>query len=139
MTRRSAIGVACQHLGGSVSWSSQKQKCIVVSTTEAKYIAAREATKDIIWLARLFSEATKLTAVSILRIDNMSAVKLKRIPVFYRRSKLTGGNYRFVQEKNEEGKLTVIHVSGNEQLADILTKPLAKDIFQKLCAGIMGH
>lgn len=139
MTRGSATGVACQHLGSSVSWSSQKQKCVAVSMTEAKYIAAREATNDIIWLARLFSEAKKLTAVSILRIDNMSAVNLIRIPVFYRRSKLTGGSYRFVQEKNEEGKLTVIHMSGNEQLADILTKPLAKDIFQKLCASIMGH
>ena len=52
--------------------SRQKQKCVTVSRTEAEYIATSETAKSIIWLARLFGEITTLTAVPLLRIDNMS-------------------------------------------------------------------
>ena len=48
LTRRSTSGVVCLHLGGPVSWSSQKQKCTAVSTTVAEYIAASEAAKSFI-------------------------------------------------------------------------------------------
>ena len=36
--------------GGSISWKSVKQSCIADSTMEAEYVAASEATKEVIWL-----------------------------------------------------------------------------------------
>ena len=38
--------------GGAVSWRSVKQKAIVDSTTETKYIAAREGSKETVWYRR---------------------------------------------------------------------------------------
>jgi hypothetical protein len=40
--------------------------------------------------------------------------------------------YHLVRSSMEEGKLTVEHVSTDEQLDDILTKPLARVLFQTL-------
>ena len=41
---------------GVVSWQSKLQKCVALSTTEAKYIAANEAGKEMLWLKRFLQE-----------------------------------------------------------------------------------
>ena len=38
--------------GEAISWQSKLQKCVALSTTEAEYIAATEAGKEMIWLKR---------------------------------------------------------------------------------------
>ncbi|XP_052490766.1 secreted RxLR effector protein 161-like [Gossypium raimondii] len=42
--------------GGVVSWKSSKQDIIVDSTTEAEYIAASEAAKEVVWIKKFISE-----------------------------------------------------------------------------------
>ena len=58
LARRATSGVLCLYKGGPISWLSQKQRSVALSTTEAEYMAASEATKEIIWLVRLFKEIT---------------------------------------------------------------------------------
>jgi len=50
-------------MGGPISWLSQRQKSVALSTTEAEFMAASEAAKQIIWLTRLLSEITSMVAV----------------------------------------------------------------------------
>jgi len=131
-TRRSTSGVVCQHMGGPISWLCQRQKSVALSTTEAEFVAASEAAKEIIWLSRLFGEITHLINTPVLKVDNMSAVKLVKSPVFHKRSKHIEVRHYFVREKFNEGKLDVKHIAGQEQVADILTKPLQKTRFELL-------
>ena len=42
--------------GGVVSWKTRKQDLVVLSTTEAEYIALTEASKEVIWMRRLLRE-----------------------------------------------------------------------------------
>lgn len=42
--------------GGVMSWKSSKQKIIVDSTTEAKYIADIEAIKEVCWIKKFMDE-----------------------------------------------------------------------------------
>ena len=44
--RRSTIGYVYIIGGTAVSWGSQLQKIVALSTTEAKYVAITEASKD---------------------------------------------------------------------------------------------
>jgi hypothetical protein len=54
--RHAISGFAILIDGGAVSWSSKKQELVVLSTTEAEYVAATHAAKEIIWLRRFLSE-----------------------------------------------------------------------------------
>ena len=45
--RKSTSGYLFTFVGGAITWHSKLQKCVVFSTTEAEYIAATEAGKEI--------------------------------------------------------------------------------------------
>jgi len=72
--RRSTSGVVCQYMGGAVSWMSRRQNSVALSTTEAEFMAASEAAKELIWLSRLRNEITVLTATQ----DRQHELKLIR-------------------------------------------------------------
>ena len=42
--------------GGAVSWMSKQQTTVANSSTHAEYIAATEASKELVWLQRLLTE-----------------------------------------------------------------------------------
>uniref|UniRef100_A0ACD5Y6T1 Uncharacterized protein n=1 Tax=Avena sativa TaxID=4498 RepID=A0ACD5Y6T1_AVESA len=124
--RKSTTGVIF-YLGSSpVSWLSQKQKVVALSSCEAEYIAATTAACQGIWLGRLLADLTGSEFEQItLNIDNQSAISLCKNPVFHERSKHIETRYHFIREKVEEGVVAVEYIGTNDQLADILTKPLA--------------
>ena len=45
--------------GTTVSWVSKIQNVVALSTTEAQYVAATEASKEMIWLQRFMDELGK--------------------------------------------------------------------------------
>jgi hypothetical protein len=51
--RKSISGYICAVFGGTVSWSSKKQKTVALSTTEAEYYALTEAATELEWLRRV--------------------------------------------------------------------------------------
>jgi len=46
----SISGYAFLYSGGAVSWASKQQSTVATSSTHAEYIAAAEASKELIWL-----------------------------------------------------------------------------------------
>eukprot|EP00253_Pinus_taeda_P031442 PITA_31442 len=55
-TRVSTSGYAMSLGLGAVSWRSHKQSVPADSTTEAEYVAAAEATKEIVWLRKILED-----------------------------------------------------------------------------------
>ena len=55
-TRRSTSGYVSQINGSTISWSSKRQSCVTISSTEAEYVALSHATQEIVWLRRLLSK-----------------------------------------------------------------------------------
>ena len=49
-SRRSTKGYAFTISGTTVSWISNMQKVVALSTMEAEYVVATEASKEMIWL-----------------------------------------------------------------------------------------
>nr|GEU89637.1 zinc finger, CCHC-type [Tanacetum cinerariifolium] len=67
-----------------ISWSTQKQATVAVSSCESEFIAA--ATQAL-WLKRLLSKLTHSEEEKVtIRVDNKSAIALMKNPVFHGRT-----------------------------------------------------
>ncbi|RVW17179.1 Retrovirus-related Pol polyprotein from transposon TNT 1-94 [Vitis vinifera] len=60
-SRKSTTGFVFTLGGTAISWTSNLQKIVTLSTTEAEYVAATEAGKEMIWLHGFLDELDMLT------------------------------------------------------------------------------
>jgi hypothetical protein len=129
-TRKSTSGILFFLGDNTITWQSQKQKIVALSSCEAEYIAATTGACQGIWLARLLAElkGEEDSAVT-LKIDNQSAIALSKNPVFHDRSKHIDIHYHFIRECVEEDRVKLQSIATTEQLADILTKALGRELF----------
>ncbi|GKD33055.1 ribonuclease H-like domain, reverse transcriptase, RNA-dependent DNA polymerase [Tanacetum coccineum] len=110
-----------------ITWCTQKQPTVALSSCESEFMAATGAACQALWLKRLLSELTGWEEKRItLKVDNVSAIALVRNPVFNGRSKHIDIRYHFIRECVENGHINVEHISGELQRADILTKALPR-------------
>jgi len=136
--RRSVTGWVFLVAGGAISWQSQRQKSVALSTVEAEYMAAGNATKEAVWLRTLLNELgeTQTNATTILT-DNQGSIALAKNPEQHQRSKHIDIRYHFIRERIADGVVQLAYIPGSEMTADQLTKPLAKDAHNQ-CARRMG-
>ena len=122
------------YLGGSpITWCSQKQEIVALSSCEAEFMAATEAAKQAIWLQELLGEVEgKACKKVVIKVDNKSAIALTKNPVFHGRSKHIHRRFHFIRECVENEQVEVEHVPGSEQKADILTKSLGRVKFAEM-------
>lgn len=64
--------------------------------------------------------------------DNSSTIKLSKNPVMHGRSKHIDVRFHFLRELTKDGKIELMHCGTRDQIADLMTKPLKLDVFQKL-------
>jgi hypothetical protein len=65
----------------------------------------------------------------VIHYDNKICIKLSKNPVFQDKSKHIEIGYHFIRDKVQKGVVKLHHISTNEQISDILTKPLVKGKF----------
>ena len=94
--RRSTSGYVFMFIGGAMSWQSRLQNCVSMSTTEAEYIAAAEACKEALWLARLVGDLGIRLEMPMLHCDSQSAIMLAKNPVFHAKTKHIAVKYHFI-------------------------------------------
>jgi len=128
---RKSVSGYCFSLGsGVISYASRKQKTVATSSTEAEYIAASEACRELCWLRQVLTELNfdQRNATPLL-CDNNGAISLSSDPTFHARAKHIDIRHHFIREKVENGSTAVTRVPTRENVADIFTKPLGKTLF----------
>ena len=132
-TRRSTTGNVFKMSEGAISWLSQKQSTVALSTAEAEYIALSSATQEVVWLRQLLTDiGVDCTKPVTVWEDNQAAIGLTRNPIGHKRTKHIDIKYHFVRECVMIGSLFVKYCNTKEMLADILTKPLPRGQFEYL-------
>ncbi|GKB10480.1 retrovirus-related pol polyprotein from transposon TNT 1-94, partial [Tanacetum coccineum] len=115
-----------------VSWSSKKQKCMAILSTEVEYIALSGCCAQILWMrSQLTDYGFQFNKIS-LYCDNKSAISLCCNNVQHSRAKHIDVRYHFIKEQVENGIVKLYFVRIEYQLADIFTKPLPRERFNFL-------
>lgn len=126
-TRRSVGGYIAYMCGSPISWQSRKHHTVVLSTTEAEYIALCHCMQEVIFLKLLLVELKHESSHAItLFEDNQSCIKLSYNPELHGRSKHIDIRYHFVQEKVERKEFEIMYCNTKEMVADIFSKALSK-------------
>ena len=129
-TRRSTTGVAYLLHGAAITWQSKLQPTVSLSTTEAEYQAAGAGAREALWLRKLLPElGESVWGPIIIRGDNEAAISLTRNQMTTPRSKHIDIVHHFARERVASGEIAFIHVPSLKNVADILTKPLPRDLF----------
>jgi hypothetical protein len=90
-----------------------------------------------LWLARFLVEVQgSALRTPMLRVDNRSSISLTKNPLLHGQSKHIQVKNHLVWEAAENGLINVEFIKSEEQLGDILTKPLGKTKFHELCSKI---
>ena len=113
-----------------MSWFSQKQKSVALSSAEAEYMTASQANCEALWLRKLLVGlfGVQLRPI-VIYYDNQSCIKLSKNPIFHDRSKHIEIRYHFICDYVQRGFLELQYISTEEQVSYILTKALGRGKF----------
>jgi hypothetical protein len=130
--RKSTSGT-CQMLGTRlVSWFSKKINSISTSTAEAEYIAAGSSCAQVLWIRQQLRDYGVEEKTIPILCDNTSAISITENPVLHSRTKHIDVRHHFIRDHVEKGDIILKYIPTEDQLADIFTKPLSYERFNKL-------
>lgn len=132
---------ALGQFGGMFYSKSFKQDNTTLSSTECENAAAVDAGKEIVWFRDLLNElGFPQLEPTVIFADNSSMITLaqnfsgnhKRVKHYLRR-------INFLIELIKTKVIKLIHVSSENNIADILTKPLGPQQFSHLREMLLGY
>ena len=81
-----------------MSWKSRLHKCVSTSTTEAEYIAAVDAGKDVLWMKNFLQELGMKQEKYVLFCDSQSAIHLAKNSSYHSRTKHIDVRYHWIRD-----------------------------------------
>jgi hypothetical protein len=136
--RKSITGWIAMINGDPVSWASKKQKVVSQSSCEAELYAEAAAINETKWLNGLLGEIGVNQSTSpLIYGDNQSTQALSKNGIKSERTKHVAIKYAFIHDEVSNGRVRLQWVPSAEQLADILTKPLAQPLHERLRDQLM--
>ncbi|GJV06241.1 zinc finger, CCHC-type containing protein [Tanacetum coccineum] len=125
--------------GGTISWASKKQTCITGSTIESKFVALSTVGKEAEWLRNLIHEIPiwpKPIAPISIRCDSAPTMAKAYSQIYNGKSRHLGVRHSMIRELIMNGVISIEFVRSQKNLADHLTKGLARDLVNKSVIGM---
>nr|GEW63416.1 zinc finger, CCHC-type [Tanacetum cinerariifolium] len=126
--------------GGAISWAFKKQTCITGCTMESEFVALAAIGKEAEWLRNLIHEIpiwTKPIAPISIRCDSAPTMARAYSQIYNGKSRHLGVRHRMVRELIRNGVISIEFVRTQHNLADHLTKSLARDLVYKSVIGMV--
>ena len=124
--RKSTSGYLFKLFDNTIIWKSRKQSTVSLSTTEAEFVSLCEATMEACWIKKLLLDLNiDIDCIHVFE-DNQSTIKAVS-NYDQKRLKHMDVKYNFIKEKVEQKLIDIVYIKTDEQLADILTKPVSKN------------
>lgn len=114
--------------GVPVSWRSQSQKVVALSTTKAEYMVCANAARHISWVwSYLFNIFGLKTGPTPLYVNKTSDIANATSEGTKSWSKRIDQHHHYIFELVEDGRIEISQVPTLNMLADHLTKPLSPE------------
>ncbi|GJU16877.1 hypothetical protein Tco_1144843 [Tanacetum coccineum] len=120
--------------GGAISWASKKQTFITGSTMESEFVALVAAGKEVEWLRNLIHEIPiwpKPIAPISIHCDSVTTLAKAYSQIYNGKSRHLGVRHSMIRELIMNGVISIMFVRSQHNLADHLTKALARDLVIK--------
>lgn len=128
----SRSGYIVYFYGAPVCWGSKKQTVVALSSTEAEIYAATEGIKEVLAVKHLAEELGIVINRPIpIYEDNTGVIALSKRNVISKRTKHIAIRHCFMNDCVKQGLIEFRYVKSEDNIADMLTKPLMKSLFQK--------
>jgi hypothetical protein len=125
--------------GGAISWGSKKQTLITDSTMAAEFVALASCSKEAEWLRNLLIEIPiwpKPMSPISLHCDSQATLSRAYSHIYNGKSRHIGLRHSYVRQLLIDGVITIDFVRSVQNLADPLTKGLARDLVWKTSKGM---
>lgn len=117
-----------------------KLKLVTKSSTESELVALSDGLSQVIWLRDYMIFQGYNVRVATVFQDNQSTLALaERGFSNSERTRHINIRYFFVKDRIDSKEIELVYKSTTEMLADIMTKPLALEVFSRLRRVLMGH
>jgi Reverse transcriptase (RNA-dependent DNA polymerase) len=128
--RRSTTGYFTFMGGNLVTWKSKKQNVVSLSSAKSEFRGMVKAICELLWLKKFLTELGFEPRTEMkLFCDNKASIDMAHNPVQHERTKHIEIDRHFIKEKLDTKTISIPFVRSNEQLADVLTKPVMSRIF----------
>nr|GEW28998.1 copia protein [Tanacetum cinerariifolium] len=134
--RKSTSGV-CTFMGCCLtSWFAKKQTTLAISKTEAEYVSAEKACQQALWMKQaLIDYNIRLDDVSIM-YDYKGAIDLSKNLIQHSKTKHIEIRHPFLRDNVQKSNISIEKVASEDNIADIFTKPLKREVFNYLGLGL---
>ena len=129
-----------------ICWQSKRQTVVALSTLEAEFIAASNATREAKWLRCLHTDMVRLNETSIPSLpptviwaDNQGAIKLIETGIVQAKSKHIDVKHRHSHDEQARGIVEFRYVPSAANTADAMTKPFPRPRHEELTKMMNLH
>jgi hypothetical protein len=133
VTRRSITGIFVMLNNMPIKWISKRQKTVETSTYGSELVASRVDTEiflEVRYILRSLEVA--LDGPEFMLGDNMSVVLNTTVPSSVLKKKHNAIAYHLVREAIAARIMWFAYIKSEENVSDVLTKPLSNDKFHDL-------
>ena len=121
-----------------IVWSSKKQSTTALSSTEAELYAVGEGTRQALFIKQWISHYLGVNQSIPIYGDNQGSIETSQHSTDFNRTKHIAIKDFFVREHMNNGDVTIEYIPTDENLADLLTKPLGTQKFKSFTSMLMN-
>jgi hypothetical protein len=130
VTRKSITGILVMLNNTPIRWISKRQKTVETSTYGSELVASRVATESILEVRYMLrSLGVALDGRAFILDDNMSGILNTTVPSSVLKKEHNTIAYHPVRETIEARIMRFAYIKSEENVSDILTKPLRNENF----------
>ncbi|XP_019244601.1 PREDICTED: uncharacterized protein LOC109224480 [Nicotiana attenuata] len=133
VTRKHITGFCIKPGDSMISWKSKKSSTVSRSSAEVEYRSMASIMVELTWIHGLPEElGMQVYLPKELYCDNKVAIQIASNPMYHEGTKDIEIDCHFIREKLQQGMIKAPYVPSKDQIADILTKALGKQLYSEM-------